>query len=227
MKLLLDTADLNDIEYFCKNFPIAGVTTNPTILAREGDDPLKRLKDIRAIIGEEMELHFQLTEDGYEGMLKEARAVAAYVGGNVFVKVPATELGLAVMKKLAEEGYKITATAMFSASQALAAANAGAAYVVPYVSRIENTGFSASQVVSEMQEFLDAGGFDSEILAASFKTARQVVEAALAGAAAATAGSDILRKLISNPATEVSVKGFSDDWKKAFGDRTLLGMLGK
>ena len=137
MRIILDTANLDDIRYFNEYFPIEGVTTNPTILSKEGGDVLKLLKDIRAIIGDK-ELHVQVTETDADKMVEEAEAIVNYLGKNTFVKIPATPAGLKATRILSAKGIGITVTAVLTAAQAMLASNAGAAYVAPYVSRLEN-----------------------------------------------------------------------------------------
>lgn len=225
MKLILDTANLDDIKYFNTYYPISGVTTNPTILSREGGDIVKHLHTIREIIGEDKELHIQVTETEFDKIVSEAKAIVKAFGKNTFVKIPATDVGLRATAALAKEGIKVTVTAVFSAGQALLAATAGAAYVAPYVSRLENICEDGIGVVAEIQQVLDCGDYDTVILAASFKTAREVLDVALAGAGAATVSSDVLKKLLSHTSTDTSIAGFAADWKKAFGDHTLSELL--
>ena len=227
MKLILDTANLDDIKYFNEYYPIVGVTTNPTILSREGGDVVALLKNIRAIIGDKKELHVQVIETSYENIIAEAEAIVSLLGKNTFVKIPATDVGIKATKYLSGKGIGVTMTAVLSAGQALVAANAGAAYVAPYVSRLENICDNGVETVAEIQQIFDASGCDTEILAASFKTAREVLEVALTGAGAATVGSDIMRKLMAHTTTDTSISGFASDWKKAFGDTTLLKLINK
>ena len=167
MKIILDTANLEDIRYFNTYYPIVGVTTNPTILAREGGDVLKLLRDIREIIGEEKELHVQVTETSYEKILEEARLLVDYLGNkkNTYVKIPVSDVGLRVTRKLVEEGYRVTITAILTAAQALLAANAGASYVAPYVSRLENICEDGVGTVSDIATMLSYSDADTEILA--------------------------------------------------------------
>ena len=225
MKLILDTANLDDIKYFNTYYPISGVTTNPTILSREGGDIVKHLHTIREIIGEDKELHIQVTETEFDKIVSEAKAIVKAFGKNTFVKIPATDVGLRATAALAKEGIKVTVTAVFSAGQALLAATAGAAYVAPYVSRLENICEDGIGVVAEIQQVLDCGDYDTVILAASFKTAREVLDVALAGSGAATVSADVLKKLLSHTSTDTSIAGFAADWKKAFGDHTLSELL--
>ena len=225
MKLILDTANLDDIRYFNTYYPIVGVTTNPTILSREGGDIVKHLHEIRKIIGEEKELHIQVTETEYEAIVKEAKAIVKAFGKNTYVKIPATDVGLRATQTLSREGYNITVTAVLSAGQALLAANAGAKYVAPYVSRLENICENGVETVDEIQQIFDAAAGDTEILAASFKTAREVLEVALTGAGAATVSADVMKKLLAHTTTDTSIAGFAADWERAFGKRTLGSML--
>ncbi|MBP5428014.1 MAG: fructose-6-phosphate aldolase [Clostridia bacterium] len=225
MKLILDTANLDDIRYFNTYYPISGVTTNPTILSREGGDIVKHLKTIREIIGEDKELHIQVTETEFEKIVAEAKLIVKTFGKNTFVKIPATDVGLRATAALSKEGIGVTVTAVFSAGQALLAATAGASYVAPYVSRLENICEDGVGVVAEIQQVFDCDDYKTVILAASFKTAREVLDVALAGAGAATVSADVLKKLLSHTSTDTSIAGFEADWKKAFGDAKLSQLL--
>ena len=229
MRIILDTANLEDIRYFNTYYPIEGVTTNPTILSREGGDVLKLLRDIRDIIGEDKELHVQVTETEYENIIVEARAIVAYLGNkkNTFVKIPATDTGLRATKALSDEGYGITVTAVLTAAQALLASNAGAAYVAPYVSRLENICEDGVGTVADIAEIFSVSGTDTQILAASFKTVKEVLDVAVCGCHAATVGSDVMKKLLAHTTTDTSIEGFASDWKKSFGETTLLKLLKK
>lgn len=227
MKILLDTAHLEDIRYFNTYYPIVGVTTNPTILAREGGDVLSLLREIREIIGPEKELHVQLTETEYEAMLEEAHALVKYLGNirNTFVKIPVSDVGIRVTKALADEGYGVTVTAILTAAQAMIASNAGAAYVAPYVNRLENICADGIGTVSEIAEIFAASGTSTKILAASFKTAKEVLDVAVSGCHTATVGADVMSRLLSHTTTDASIAGFNADWKRAFGDTTLLALI--
>lgn len=229
MRIILDTANLKDIEYFNAHFPIEGVTTNPTILSREGGDVLKLLKDIRAIIGDKKELHVQVTETEYDKIVEEAKAIVAYLGNkdNTFVKIPATPTGLKACMALSREGYGITVTAVLTAAQAMLASNAGASYVAPYVSRLENICADGVDTVAQIAEIFASSDTSCQILAASFKTAKEVLDCATVGCHTATIGSDVMHKLIQHTTTDTSIQGFAQDWKNAFGSSTLLELLKK
>ena len=224
MRIILDTANLEDIRYFNEYFPIEGVTTNPTILSKEGGDVLKLLKDIRAIIGDK-ELHVQVTETDADKMVEEAEAIVNYLGENTFVKIPATPAGLKATRILSEKGIGITVTAVLTAAQAMLASNAGAAYVAPYVSRLENICADGVGTVAEIAEIFAMSGTDTQILSASFKTAKEVLDCAVAGCHTATVGTEVMHKLLQHTTTDTSIEGFANDWKKAFGDVTLLKLI--
>lgn len=227
MRILLDTANLDDIRYFNTYYPIEGVTTNPTILSKEGGDPVAQLKAIREIIGEEKELHVQVTETEFEKIIEEARAIVDAFGINTFVKIPVTDIGLRVTKYLSDRGIGVTVTAVLTAAQAMLASNAGAAYVAPYISRSENLCADGVGTVADIADIFEVSGTDTQILAASFKTAKEVLDVAVEGCHAATIGSSIMRMLLSHTTTDTSIAGFEKDWKNAFGDTTLLELLKK
>ena len=225
MRILLDTANLEDIKYFNTYYPIEGVTTNPTILSKEGGDVLANLKAIREIIGDDKELHVQVTEKEFDKIVEEARLLVDYLGINTFVKIPVTDEGLRVTKYLSDRGIGVTVTAVLTAAQAMLASNAGASYVAPYISRSENLCADGVGTVADIAKIFDVSGSDTQILAASFKTAKEVLDVAVEGCHAATIGSSIMRMLISHTTTDTSIAGFDKDWKAAFGDTTLRELL--
>lgn len=227
MRIILDTANLDDIRYFNEYYPIEGVTTNPTILSKEGGDVIKLLSDIRAIIGDEKELHVQVTETEYERIIEEAKALVDFLGNkeNTFIKIPATDVGLKATRALSSEGYHVTVTAVLTATQALLAANAGASYVAPYASRLENILADGIGTVKDIAVMFANSNTKCKILAASFKTAKEVLDIATVGCHAATVGSGVMARLLAHPTTDTSIAGFASDWKAAFGDTTLLKLL--
>ena len=228
MRILLDTANLTDIEYFNTHFPIEGVTTNPTILSREGGNPIELIRKIRHIIGPKKELHIQLTEETFEGMIEEAEALVSEFGATTYVKIPVTDVGLRVTKYLSDRGFGVTVTAVLTAAQALLASRAGATYVAPYISRSENLCADGVGTVADISEIFEKSKLNTQILAASFKTAKEVLDVAVAGCHAATVASDIMRMLISHTTTDTSILGFKRDWNRTFGeDTTLLKLLKK
>ncbi|MBQ8584451.1 MAG: fructose-6-phosphate aldolase [Clostridia bacterium] len=227
MRILLDTADLEKIEYFNLHYPIEGVTTNPTILAKEGGDVVELLHKIRAIIGEDKELHVQVTEKTFERIVREAEAIVAAFGKNTFVKIPATDVGLRATKYLSDKGIGVTVTAVLTAAQGMLASNSGASYVAPYISRSENLCADGVGTVADIAEIFSKSNAKTQILAASFKTAKEVLDVAVAGCHAATIGSTIMQMLITHTTTDTSIAGFDRDWREAFGEESLLERLEK
>lgn len=225
MRILLDTANLSDIKYFNEYYPIEGVTTNPTILSKEGGDVIANISKIREIIGPDKELHIQVTETSFDRIIKEAEALVSAFGKNTFVKIPVTDIGLKVTKYLSERGFGVTVTAVLTAAQGMLASNAGASYVAPYISRSENLCADGIGTVADIAEIFKASGAKTQILAASFKTAKEVLDVAVAGCHAATIGSSIMKMLISHTTTDTSIQGFERDWRSAFGNSTLLDLL--
>jgi len=227
MRIILDTASLADIEYFTTFYPIEGVTTNPTILAREGGNVVENLLAIRRLIGEKMEFHVQTTETEYDKIVEEAEAIVGLLGKNTYVKIPITDSGIRATKTLSERGIGITVTAVLSAAQAMLASNAGASYVAPYISRSENLCADGVGTVEDIARIFSFSGARTQILAASFKTAKEVLDVAVVGCHAATIGPDIMRMLISHTSTDTSIAGFAHDWIKAFGSASLREQIEK
>ena len=228
MNFLVDTANLEDIRFCNTYFPVIGVTTNPTLIAREKvADPVAHILAIREIIGPDKQLHVQLTEAGFEEMLEEAGAVVAAAGKNTFLKVPVSPVGLQVTAALSEQGIGVTETAILSVGQAVLAARAGARYVAPYVSRLDNINGKGVEVVSQIAAILQGFGMGTEILAASFKTVQQIVDVGLAGGENVTVNAELMRQMASHPLTDSGIAGFSGDWKRQYGERTLLSFLRK
>lgn len=227
MKLFIDTANLDAIREGVKYYPLIGVTTNPTLLSREGGDPVETLKAIRAIIGPDRELHVQVTETEADKMIEEARAIVALLGENTFIKVPVGEVGLQVTAALAALGIGVTETAIFTAGQALLAARAGASYVAPYVNRLDNILADGVSVVRDIADNFAIHDIETEVLAASFKSPEQVIRVALAGGHTATLPPDVLKGLLSHPLTGAAIDSFAGDWNRTYGGATLREMLNK
>ena len=169
-----------------------------------------------------------LTEETFEGMIEEAEALVSEFGATTYVKIPVTDVGLRVTKYLSDRGFGVTVTAVLTAAQALLASRAGATYVAPYISRSENLCADGVGTVADISEIFEKSKLNTQILAASFKTAKEVLDVAVAGCHAATVASDIMRMLISHTTTDTSILGFKRDWNRTFGeDTTLLKLLKK
>lgn len=153
MKLIIDDAHIDLIKKIYEYYPVDGVTTNPSILAKSGRQPFEVLKEIRSFIGEEAELHVQVVAKDADGMVDDAHRIVKELGANTYVKVPSIPEGFKAMKALAKENINITATAIYTPMQAYLAAKCGASYAAPYVNRIDNMGFNGIQVAKQIHEY--------------------------------------------------------------------------
>lgn len=221
MLYLLDTANLDQIKRAFDLYPMSGVTTNPTIISKEKRSFLDILKEIREIIGEDKMLHVQAVSKNADEIVKEAEYITNTIGGNIYIKVPVIPEGIKAMKILKSKGIKITATAIFTADQALMAAVAGADFVAPYVNRIDNISGNGVNVVKEIVELFKIYNLNTKVLAASFKNVQQVHEVALAGGQSVTVNADIMDGLLSHPLTDWSVDQFVSDWEGVYGKGKL------
>ncbi|WP_318507130.1 fructose-6-phosphate aldolase [Bacillus sp. T3] len=218
MRLYIDSADVEKIKYLTKYYPIAGVTTNPSIIVKENRPYLELLKEIRAAIGDEKELFVQVIGDTAEEMVEEAKYIRHQLSGKVVMKIPVTEEGIRAIKLLTEENIPTLATTIYTSFQALIAAMAGAQYVAPYVNRMDNLTIDGVKVVAEIAELFKNYHLTTDIIAASFKNVQQVHDVCLAGAQTVTVGPDLIEKFVAFPATETDVRVFKSEWQKAFGE---------
>lgn len=217
MLLLIDSANMQNITRIQDLYPIDGVTTNPTIIAKEKKPFYPLLKEIRSIIGEEKMLHVQVVSNTAFEMVEEATCLMDRIGGNLYVKIPVIPEGIKAIKMLKETGIKTLATAIYTPLQAVVAAKAGAEFVAPYVNRIDNISANGVQVVSEIVEMFKKHHLDCKVLAASFKNVLQVQGACLAGAEGITADAEIIDALQSHILTDRSVEQFIKDWTSFYG----------
>lgn len=214
MKFFLDTANVDEIRKAVKLGVIAGVTTNPTLIAKEGKEFYPTVKEICAttpgpVSAEAISLDVL-------GMLREGRELAA-LATNVVVKIPMTEAGLEAVATLSAEGIKTNVTLIFSANQALLAARAGASYVSPFVGRLDDISSPGMKVVADIADIFAIHDIPTEIIAASIRHPQHVHEAALAGAHIATVPTKLLSQMIQHPLTTSGIERFMEDWKKVSG----------
>lgn len=213
MKLLLDTANIEKIEEYIKYLPVDGVTTNPSILKKEGNIELaSHIKQVRKIIGVEKSLHVQTVASDYAGMIKDAHKILNLIDENVFVKIPSTKDGLAAIKTLKQEGVNITATAIYTEIQARLAKELGANYLAPYVNRMSNLNINPYEVISNMSNDIKDTNSSTRILGASFKNIQQVLDAVNAGSTHVTVGEDVLDLFLQHENINIAVKDFGNDW---------------
>ncbi len=216
MKLLIDTADTNEIRRIYEYYPVDGVTTNPTILSKAGRNPYEVLGEIRKMTGDG-ELHVQVTSESAEGIIRDARRITAELGKDTFIKIPAVREGFKAMKAMKEEGFRITATAVYTPLQAYLSAKCGADYVAPYVNRIDNLGFDGVESVKRMQDIFENNGFSTGILAASFKNSMQVLLLCEYGIRAATCTPETIDAIANSAEADRAVSTFRTDFEKLAG----------
>ncbi len=216
MLYLVDTADVEAIAKADEFFPLAGTTTNPTIISKVRRDFFAIMKDIRSIMGDRM-IHAQVVGERSDEMLKDAAALMEKVGGNLYIKVPVTPEGYKAMRAMKKEGLKVTATAIYTPGQALLAANCGVDFTAPYVNRIDNISGMGVSVVKMIVELFRLHALGTKVLAASFKNVQQVNDVSLAGCHSMTISPDILWKVAEHPLTDMCVDQFQSDWDGVYG----------
>ena len=222
MEYILDTANIADIKHCNEFYPLTGVTTNPSIIAKENRDFWAIIKDIRDIIGPDKILFAQTVQKTADKIVEEAKLLNEKSGGDFGVKIPIDEEGLKATMELKKLGIKVLMTAIFTPAQALIAAKAGADYVAPYVNRLDNIIGDGTEVVAQIAEQFAIHGLPCKVLAASFKNAEQVHRCAAAGCQCVTVSADILKAVISHPMTDAAIAGFDKDWQSVYGDKTIL-----
>ncbi|MDN5364723.1 MAG: transaldolase [Eubacteriales bacterium] len=214
MQIFLDTANIDEIRQAAEWGVISGVTTNPSLIAREGRDFRQVVKEICAIV--DGPISAEVISLKAEEMVREAEELAA-IHPNVVIKIPMTPEGIKATGILSKKGIRTNVTLVFSANQALLAAIAGATYVSPFVGRLDDVGHDGIEVVRQTAEIYENYLFDTQIIAASIRHPRHVLEAALAGAHIATVPFAVLKQMFAHPLTDAGIKKFLEDWAKVPG----------
>ncbi len=225
MLYVLDTADLEAIKHYNEFYPLYGVTTNPSIIAKEKTEFLSHVKKIRDIIGPDKMLCVQTLETTAEGIVEDAVALQKAIGGNFYIKVPIGEAGLKATPIIKAKGIGVLMTAIFTPTQALISAEAGADFVAPYVNRLDNICCDGCDVVAEIVNQFDNYGYDCKVLAASFKNVEQVNKCASFGCHSVTVAPEIMKGLISHPMTDAGIAGFEKDWQGVYGDKGIKDLI--
>lgn len=225
MLYLIDTANLDAIRTCCEYYPVAGVTTNPTIVSRENTDFKTLVTSIREIIGDERMLHVQTTATEAEEIVREAEMLRSLVGGKFYIKIPITKEGLKAAAVCKSHGIGVTMTAIFTQPQALLAARAGVDFVAPYINRLDNIVSDGVHVVQEIVDIYRAYSLPTQVLAASFKNAEQVHKVSLTGAHAVTINPDLFDTLLYHPLTFYAIDDFAKDWETVYGDKKIPDLL--
>jgi transaldolase len=214
MRFFLDTANIEHIKEANEMGVICGVTTNPSLVAKEGRDFNEVIKEITEIV--DGPISGEVISEDAVGMIKEGREISA-IHKNMIVKIPMTAEGLKATKVLSKEGIKTNVTLIFSATQALLAANAGATYVSPFLGRIDDISMDGMELVRNIADIFAIHGIETEIIAASVRNPIHVIQAAQAGADISTIPYSLVMQMIKHPLTDQGLEKFKADWAAAFG----------
>ena len=217
MKFFIDTTNVEDIKRANDMGVICGVTTNPSLIAKEGRDFKEVIKEITSIVDGPISGEVKATTVDAEGMIREGREIAA-IHPNMVVKIPMTVEGLKAVKVLSAEGIKTNVTLIFTANQALLAAEAGATYVSPFLGRLDDINQPGIELVRTIAEIFAVYGYETEIIAASVRNPIHVTDCALAGADIATVPYKVIEQMTKHPLTDQGIEKFQADYKAVFGE---------
>ena len=217
MKFFVDTANVDEIRKANDMGIICGVTTNPSLIAKEGRDFNEVIKEITEIVDGPISGEVKATTTDAEGMIAEGREIAK-IHPNMVVKIPMTVEGLKAVKVLAAEGIKTNVTLIFNANQALLAARAGASFVSPFLGRLDDISTRGVDLISEIAQIFEVAGIDTEIIAASVRNPIHVTDCALAGADIATVPYKVIEQMTHHPLTDAGIEKFQADYKAVFGE---------
>lgn len=214
MKIFIDTANVEEIRSAHKLGVLAGLTTNPSLIAKEGRDFFETLKEIIAIVGNEIPISAEVISLQADEMVEQGRKLAA-ISPNIVVKVPMTADGLQATRQLTDLGIKTNVTLIFSSTQAILAARAGATFVSPFIGRLDDINQVGMNLIREISQIFQVHGIESEIIAASVRHTAHVIEAALLGAHIATLPYKVIQQMIKHPLTDQGIEKFTADWESA------------
>jgi len=217
MRFFIDTAKVEDIKKANDMGVICGVTTNPSLIAKEGRNFEEVIAEIASIVDGPISGEVKATTVNAEGMIEEGRAIAA-IHPNMVVKIPMTTEGLKACKVLSDEKIPVNMTLIFSANQALLAARAGAAYVSPFLGRLDDINQRGVDLISEIVTIFEKGNLDTQIIAASIRNPIHVTDCALAGADIATVPYSVIESMVKHPLTDAGIAKFQADYKAVFGE---------
>lgn len=216
MKLFIDTANVEEIRSAAELGVICGVTTNPSLIAREGRDLGEVIREIASIV--DGPISAEVTASDAQGMIAQARSLSA-IHPNIVVKIPITAEGLKAVHVLSGEGIHTNVTLIFSAAQALLAARAGATYVSPFIGRLDDISENGMSIVADIVEIFRVHDIDTEVISASIRGPQDVIDAAKCGSDIATVPYKILMQMLHHPLTDAGIERFNADWAKAFGTK--------
>lgn len=217
MRFFIDTANVDDIRKANDMGVICGVTTNPSLIAKEGRVFEDVIAEIASIVDGPISGEVKATTTDAEGMIKEGREIAK-IHPNMVVKIPMTVEGLKACKVLSSEGIKTNVTLIFTSNQALLAARAGATYVSPFLGRLDDISVRGVDLVAEIAEIFRVAGIETQIIAASVRNTMHITDCALAGADIATVPYKVIEQMTHHPLTDAGIKKFQDDYRAVFGE---------
>ena len=217
MRFFIDTANVDDIRKANDMGVICGVTTNPSLIAKEGRVFEDVIAEIASIVDGPISGEVKATTTDAEGMIREGREIAK-IHPNMVVKIPMTAEGLKAVKVLSAEGVKTNVTLIFTANQALLAARAGATYVSPFLGRLDDISVRGVDLITEISEIFDVAGIETEIIAASIRNPMHITDCALAGADIATVPYKVIEQMTHHPLTDAGIKKFQEDYIALFGE---------
>ncbi len=227
MRYMIDTANINEIKHCIEYYPIEGVTTNPTLVAKEKTDFIELISGIRDIIGPDRFFLVQTRGETSEEIIHEAYLLRDFIGKNFVPKIPMCAEGLKATMSLSKEGFLCTITAICTHQQAMLAAKAGASFVAPYVNRLDNICANGVELVCDMAAAFDHYDIPCEVLAASFKNVQQIHECAMGGCHGVTIKAEMFDILASHPLTDLAIANFDNDWQAFYGDAKIADLLKK
>lgn len=225
MEILVDTVNLEEIKKYNQMLNLSGVTSNPTIIKKEGQvDFFEHLREIREIIGPDKTLHVQAVGETATEIVADAQRVLKEIDQEVYIKIPTNPAGLEAMKILKKDNVHITATAIYTVFQGELAIAAGADYLAPYYNRMLNMNIDAASVIAELAQVIEASHSQTKVLAASFHNVAQVTSALKNGAQAVTIGTDVIASGLNAPMIAAAIHDFKSDWKSLYGEQTIANL---
>lgn len=222
MKILMDGSAADVFRHLNEYLPLDGVTTNPSILAKGKGTAEEQVLQIADLLDKQQTLHVQVVSTKYEQMVEEAKRISKALSRNVFIKIPVSPDGLRAVRSLRGDGIDTTVTGVYTTMQAVMAAKAGAAYVAPYINRIDLAHGNSEIVIKQIVQTFQTYGFSTEVLAASFKNTRQVISVMEAGVEEVTLSANLLKSLIHHKETDTSIEAFTEDFTSRFDNRNEM-----
>lgn len=220
MLYLIDSANTSFIKDMMNKYEILGITTNPTIITKENKQYLPLLKELDTLLSDK-DLHVQLVDETYEGMILEAHNLRKLIKTNLHIKIPVSDAGFKAIRKLSNDGLSVTATAVCTVNQGIMAAINGAEYLAVYVNRISNSGLDGNQVIKDIKDALVRYNLNTKVIGASYKSVHQVTESIRNGVDQVTVGKDLFEKLFYSDITDTSIKQFTKDFHSSISNKEV------